>query len=892
MATRFEQLQRRLLYGELISAPLPPLARLAGALIAFECITTAHDVVEALQALADRYAFDDKVSVDWLAHCGRQDSRQLHGFVLHLIADTPTLITEAEARAGLEAFGQWAAFGTPAVESVLVAAQCWAFTVLPPALYAHVTRDAALTALPRSAKARKHTGLALSLPVAGGQEADMANVLNRFHLAETARGTPWLVSELEQIATRQESRNATHAQRRAKLMACRALSVELPHADALSALMLGWVINLLQTGGVRGKPLRPNTLRNYTHRTLRALHTHLAHRDLLTMSRNDFEAVYNEIARETTPKQMLIALSALRSWHSFLQKWLQLPYARIHSDDIEPALPAANIIWPHEKLRISQWLRSASESRLNTMLSVACAIAFSCRIRISELLHLQMRAICTPESSKSGAVSEIEIHISPRLRDPQQKSESARRVVTVDDAAAIETIVRWKAQRSFERALPNDLLFGDPITGNVCQPGALTVGLNQLLKAATGDPDVSFHTLGHTWVSDAMAEALLDSAEAKGRSIDLNPLDSVSVAAGHRTATTTLRVYTHCYEPAIHTLLDRAFSRISISSVEGARWAGVSASALRKRASLHHTPLKDEIWSAIRLRSSATTHAALPSAAAHADLCEPLTPGWLSAAHSQRSIADLLHILRDLAQGMGLNEIASRHDTPISCLHDIVRHAYEIVVAPTHRGPMSKTLRPEYCADALCKYLAQQLTGPCFRAALQTKYDGLTAWLARNQQDETLHRLIDAWLTTQAGRFLDLKHFPSANELLDLLHRVGTPADHLALVCAAGRPRSHARAPLQEGEQPTAAPRDWGRDKYSEQLSLAFKRVFSAAPNRIVVQPRRGRPAHYLVWSSTPVSIGLEPPSARCSLRGFHAWMLALSVWLALRTANNGRAAP
>ena len=193
-------------------------------------------------------------------------------------------------------------------------------------------------------------------------------------------------------------------------------------------------------------------------------------------------------------------------------------------------------------------------------------MAFNLRIRSTELLYLRLNAVL-------DRGTHFEIQMCPGRNDPNLKSESARRIVLLTDASALSALRAWIQRRKHEYALPNDFVFGDPCEpGSLFRPGAMALQLSALLKAVTGDRHVSFHTLSHTFVSERVAEGC-----ATTPATDINPLEAISVTAGHRSGSTTSEHYTHLVEQILRQQLDQALSRIPLRSGAAASWTGIKA---------------------------------------------------------------------------------------------------------------------------------------------------------------------------------------------------------------------------------------------------------------------------------------------------------------------------
>lgn len=852
LAESFRGLQAKLLRREITTGNL--LAELALALVAFEAVVTQDDLVKAIDAASNSYRHDGRLAIEWKREDKRQDRRfvsSLTGACIEALPSTPP--TELAAK---EAIAAAATLAFPnsaiATDELFRAATSWAYESLPGVLLGHVTGLAPFCALPRSVFARHATGLALAVTDDLDSIASevIGEALDRFFQQCATTGSAWVITELEQACTRK--RNVPrHLNKRDMLLQCQLLSRKIGEADSLSALLVAWAADLIESGTQTKPDIHPGTVHKYVRYIAMQLHLNVKADDILEWSHEDFETCYRTIVASAPAGKQGNTASALSSWHAFLVRWLDVPPLRIrlHKDAAEP-LPAANVIWSHEKLRIAEWLQTETgDERLLGQVKVAVEIAWGGRIRANELFHTRLHNLrIYPDL--------VEIEVAPMIRDGKPKSKSGLRVLTYKDPDAQVVIRAWHMRRQAEGALSSDFLFGDPHQPEkIYRLGSLYTTLNQLSKATTGDPTVSLHTWGHTWISANVGDALCSSS-----SIDIDPLDAIATDAGHLSGVPTVRHYSHFFERALRHHIDLCLRAVELSSREASHWSGVSAVALRQRTFTQRLPAQTIYWDAILSKP-------LPPDIPSADLGFPTSVPASPLTFVQRKTAileDVILAIRDIAGGIDRAAVALR------CRQgeEWVTRLQSCMLTILSR--IIRLPRQQYGSDAaLQNSIASALQLP--RNAIdffridQAKFAGLRKALTRLGTERA--RLFAAtWECCYSGAFISLMDGHVAGRLFAELASAEIPRDQVAFSIATSK-----------GTHP-----DGAALAHESVLQLAFRKTYKTSALIEYKAPRRGRPARYLMWSSTTLGEQQAPASAALSITGYNALMFALSTFLEL----------
>jgi hypothetical protein len=861
LAEGFRILQARFLRLEI--TPADPVVKLAMALALLEAILSPRELIKAIVASSQAYRHENHLVIEWTRDDMRRDRRYLSPITALCIESLAGIaVTEANAR---DAIAAAAALVFPksatSVDELFRAAVSWAYESLPGALLGHVTGLAPFAAVSRSTLARQATGLALAAPHTPDGHEDIADqvageAMDAFFQLRPHGGSAWLIAKLEEACT--HDRNvAPYLNKRSMLLECQLLARRLDEADSMSALLVGWAADLVESGTRAEENLHPGTIHKYVRHIAMPLHTRVNGEEILEWKAEEFQECYSSIIGSAKPGNQGNTASALASWHAFLVRWLDVPMLRkrLHEDVAEP-LPAANVIWPHERQRIHEWLAmAAGDERLLGQVSVATRIAGGGRIRARELFHTRLHNV-------RFYPNVVEVEVAPMIRDGKTKSPSGRRVLVYQDPDTQAVLRAWHARRIAEGALSTDFLFGDPHRpAKIYRLGSFYSMLNRLSKAATGDRTVSLHTWGHAWISTAVETALLNVPAP-----DVDPLDVIATQAGHLSGITSIRHYSHHFERPLRHHIDQCLQAIPLSSGHAAFWSGVSRVALRQRSFSRQMPAQITYWDAIMGRALDKN---VPHAETGISCHSPASP---LAPNDQRmvTIDDVILATCDTAAGMDKATVALRSRQGEEWVGKLHNAMLAVLLRVTHL-PRRSSGQLHAVRDAIVMAIHDAHRGFDFTRIDQPKYSPIRVALRRMPKDRA-RELAFAWADCYSGPYISLIDPHAAGRLFDKLANIGVQRDRLALSIATSAGSSPDGAALA----------------HESILQLAFLKAYQTHALVEYKLPRRGRPARYLIWSSSALDEHKTPAVAALSISGYNSLMFALTVYFELNNQEDG----
>lgn len=859
---RFSTFQKALLH----EISLGWAARLLGLLIGTEAVLTRRDLTLVIAALPDGLFADQSGSLllEWTWGEGWLDRRMLGPAVCALLEQRGVqAVSENAAIAELAGFVRatvpfWDDESDEiVVDRVLTAGRAWAVLMLPPFLAAHVCRDRPLCVLPKSALARRESELALSisgeLAAPSVDISTMGRLLDAIHVADTVGGDCRALIDALKTSIREGARtDGTHHRMRQEMLRLIGVHMEAAcRSGWQTALLFAWTVDLIESGTQRVSDLAVNTILGYVPPLLEPLMLELQGMTTLTRDASAWFELYQRVLASKSAGSRKSLASAMSSFHDHLVRWhgIDALEQALHAQLPDPP-PAANTIWPHELDRIHQWLeRCDFDDRLRGAISVSLRLASSCRLRTEELMTLRLRNV-------QGAVLEV----APMIRDRQPKSDSGVRAMRLDEVAA-SVLDDWVRRRRTEGATDIDLLFGDPHQpGHVYRRGTMHAALIGLLRAATGDASVVFHTLSHAWCD----RQIVRGNQERG---DLNWLNPIAAGMGHFSAS-SLQPYGHQYERWLQGALHAALSNsINLSASDCARLIGEPPASVRKR--LERLRAREglgdrnaQIW---RLLYAYEVKSTWPDVAEGIALVEPVPPSWLKD-DPPPSIERVAWILEDLATQKPPEDLVAWVCRRNACVpevaYSVVHAAMQILRLVGAWSPSRRIWRSgDHDAHFLREFLLWNESADRidFRRRQAAKYRAMRSALPSSVGDAAWVSWVEGY--RRSGYFaLDPTR---AATLFDWLRRCGVSG-------------------LSVGISVSYDATD-GLARERAAIRGAFRAAFGVPCPTFEHAPHQARPKIYLLWSTQPVEEDVRPPSAAISLDGFHAWMLAAGVAAVLR---------
>lgn len=832
-----------------------------GCLLAFDGLCTDSDLRGAYAACANAIRWQDAVRIDWLDE-PRINARNLSSLTAMAIKRVQTLDSFEQAQAklllqlGNTPLQQAASDHSQSLWDLLLRdGLSWCQATLPPVLFGHVSQATSMSALPRTALAREMSRLALSPEIAeSSNEAEATDTVyaQAFEAALLGRPTALLtggqfIRKLIE-ALRPPATGSKAARRSAVLDQLKLLSAQIDQADEVSALLYLFALSLVENGTRRKSELAPTTPYDYIQSFAQDFHAAASGTRLTDMDPEAYAQIFTGLLNSGRSLQSY-RLVGLKAFHQFLRAWWNVP--RLPSDvfKIEIDAPvAANMVWPHEIVRIGRWLSGMEATRFIRQLHCTFLIASNAMVRIRELQVLRLMNVIDEEEY-------LTIEIAREIRDGREKTSEGRRRVFIRDPRAVEQIRTWLAQRLQEQARPSDYLFGDPSDpSRLADAGKMYYWLNRLLKCATGDDSISLHSVRHSIASSRLASILESDDEH-----EINPLDILANEAGHVGGHVTAVNYCHLFESGLRRALDAGLIHLLHDYDAVSAWSGIASATLRQRVRRAKTDSNRASTLAGALKEAAGK-LLLPDASAGCALDEPVNPLKL-LRFKALSYAQVLGILSDVAQGLSISQASLRQDMREELVIQAIEQVGEF--ADRHGSPGLKlsdflTLGAKSLRDASGELLGLR---PDFPRTSHHRWSLLARAIQRCETN-VLTGAAQYWLRTLTGTHLAVRSGADWDQFITLLSQAEINTSLLAL--------KFVRSAAHDSSVETAVA-----------LAQATIRLhFGRSAREFAQAYRAGRPPIWLVIGSDAAL--LDKDGSANSIAGLHCCMLAAHVWLSL----------
>lgn len=645
---------------------LRPSSLTLACLIAFDGIVGDTELQAAYSSCRQASRCEKAVRLDWRIN-SRQDARYVSVWTTLALARMKEREPYASAREHLLDVLSVRALKisvTSTSESVwehlLTTARGWMQTHLPAVLYGHVSGAAPLSALPRSAFARAYTGQALAPEVADTAAENAALAPICVHAFEAALlGSPASVRSggafIRQLlaALRPPTKGSNTSKCEEILRRLRSLAASLETADEACAILYAFALDLVENGTKRKKSLAPTTPSDYLNSMAEDFHVALDGVRLYGIDKTTYTGIFHKLMNSgaTTNSARIAALKAV---HQFLRAWWQVPPLPTDLLSLQIEFNVhANVVWPHERERLLEWLAvDSTGSRFVAQLGAALEIVGDAPVRIGELLVLRIGNVLDEGDH-------LVVEIARELRDGREKSREGRRRVVIRDITAMAIVRAWLARRAAELATHDDYFFGQPDRPTeLAHSGKMYFWLNLLLKTVTGDESISLHSFRHSYASQHMAAMLLQDNDN-----EVNPLDGLANEMGHVGGHVTAVNYCHLYERGLRHAIDLALTRLRLDYAGTSAWTGLAPETLRQRAS--RATRRGECAAEMlgTSLSDAAQRVPLPPISTSIAMAMPANPLPSPQARAL-SYAQVIGVLRETAAGLSTQQVSLRQEVP------------------------------------------------------------------------------------------------------------------------------------------------------------------------------------------------------------------------------------
>ena len=539
-------------------------------------------------------------------------------------------------------------------------ASAWLYLHCPMACFAYVSGQLPLSLLPDSAHDRK-CGRRINQkqadqeildndPLAAAKDLAFEKAFDDSRPASQSR---WIVEGLKALVAVTSGpngiRSADYLARDKVRQRLESVCATLARSGTpVDALLLAWVLYLFETGSVRLRNPKVSTITRYVNAVVECLHGALMKIAVspADMDQDAWEKLLGDLlaAADITSE----ARCALASFHYFLVSEFGLdPLPWMFRGGEEVSVVAANVVWPHEIKRAFELIADFGfDERLKQMMRVMLALGADNKLRIGEVRSLRL-------SSLRPAGDDLLIEIAPRRSHHSGKSSAARRMLTLRNAEHCMIVKVWLQRRETESAEPGDLLFGDPHQSDKgYKLGACQRLLNQMLRSATGDPDISFHSLRHSVICQELLQPLMKAGDHH----TISPTHQTAVESGHRHESTTFINYFHMPEGSIRFWIDKAVASHLDSPAVAAKWLGRPAATLRQ-GRLRAANQSDFLTQQLRTLALSRVAAAVPvTAEEHRPSASVLRPP------TSVPVSSLRRLLQDIKGPYSMSGMCSRNN--------------------------------------------------------------------------------------------------------------------------------------------------------------------------------------------------------------------------------------
>lgn len=450
-------------------------------------------------------------------------------------------------------------------------------TILPPYLVRHCTGESSSTAWPELVWLRVLKQQALiQLPAdeSAGLAIDEAEPIIT-PVALTINDSKKNLIFIGVRAALYKSSQTTEPSLKTLLERLGKLKAEAALASPLLYCLIDWVKKRL-----RKKEIRRSTAYQQLTSIGKSLLSTFDETDLPTLAAEDFQAGY-ETMLENTPSAITRQNKAdlLRRFHAHASNILQLaPIKLSYADEGFFALPDANIITETEYQLLYQFLKSQKNTSLIAHAQlIVLILGYRCGLRISEVRHLQLVDLQYPGMLKILSSEQSE-HLGRYaatllIRGDQfnkLKSSSSRRQlplnILMSSEERIELLSYHQAQRVKvgKRKIQGKFIFSEDNGKTPLDFTELQRSLHEQMRQLTGDPDLRFHHLRHSFASHALqaSHGLTEPLQLPAHWQDhmlqgtsRKHLHQISNYVGHSSGSVTLQHYTHNLDCVVRDLL-------------------------------------------------------------------------------------------------------------------------------------------------------------------------------------------------------------------------------------------------------------------------------------------------------------------------------------------------
>lgn len=719
------------------------------------------------------------------------------------------------------------------VEALELDMLAWIQTKVPPSLFAHLSDIQTMNAVPKTVLIRRATRLPLAIESDADEHLSDLSVTSEYvdaAMASDATDAHLGVIDLAIDIFRTQTSNIDGLVKRYWLSELKKLVNQSMHAGPWACLVIGWGAHMCEFGTVLEKNPASSTIQKYfitcARPLLNTLKSMPANFDDSGWSSDTVSAIFQAVILQQSIGNQPIVRAALHSFHVMLVDSFDIEPLSHPLATEKPFRPAPNTVWEHEILLAASWARLHSDLYIGAPARLFLLIAAETPCRASELTRLR---ICNVAHVNDGPFPLLEIEVARDATAGRLKTSSSQRRLFIYSPKTIRLVRAWLRLRRLQGASDNDFLFGAPSDmGVIYKPSTVLAWCGTLLRAATGDPSIRFHSLRHTSISREASD-IFNSVSI----LDINRLEVLSALAGHASPVTTLFTYTHHYEEGLRNWLDVALmSSVQLKSSSSPQLLKMTPASVRQHSSRSSMSTSDWMWQQIRnatYRHDDNSHLYLVARK------PPAPPPFFGSGSRYLTVGVAQEVLQSLISDVSERTICWRFAIESSRLDEAICDLKIFCCSMAQRlHPRSNVVapNPQTVAEAL---VVSEIS---LEKARQNKYTRLWDGLEKIAAHDTLRAGVDSWSSCRSGSYISLSNTTKAQGLLRLLHAVDVDPTRLQICIE--RPAFLSRSSLEQAEN----------SLMEQQCAALFMAVFQRLPSIVYVDAQSGRPSAYLRWNS------------------------------------------
>jgi len=708
---------------------------------------------------------------------------------------------------------------------------CWATRHLPGPLWSHILGLAPIWCTTRETNARLISQRTLPMEIAEdhGLDLQVAAFMDAAQSADvTGKAAPnsaVLVTAIGFISFLSTETADSTLQRWLKDLL--SLKTSIQFGNAVTAMVVAWMVDLVESGTNRKPDATPETRARYIHQAVQRIWSALVAigGTPTSWTPEQLQAAYTATLADPTCSDKRGLAAGIASFQAFVHETYGLPLVRVNSSAyVPPSRPRIQVVHRHEVDLALAWLDGyvGGDGRVLCMSATLLALLADAPFRIDEAHWLRLENV---KFNLDFTLAEVEIY---RTAENPLKTASATRRLTIRNRGALARLRSLIAQRKLEGAKETDLVFGNKAGGGLYRKALVTTVIRRVLKAATGDDSMTIHALRHTYATHEVGR-ILTSIQTQ----DTNRLIQVAEEMGHVSISTTMLFYTHVVAGPLRyhlDILDKHF--IHYNSSEAANVTDLSPENIRKRSSTKHLTIDAVVESETLL---AATKVTLDPGVDTSTWIMPTCPRLNIDATDKLTVSQVLEIVASLGgvDDPDIRSIAQMHSVQEEVVNSLSKHL--LAAAHAHSSSWTKTRRFQF---GLISTPRSALAALDLKPGdgLQPKYHELLVRLASIGASDNLTALSRAVPRLLQQGAISLSDVPAATALFTFLQALDVTTDQFFIRVQPDRP---------DGRLISLALR-------KQIASLVSSLWNTEADIDIPKINHGGRPLAYLLWPSGP----------------------------------------